>query len=162
MATKKYLVFLDIDGVFTSSRVHIAHNGEYEIWSRFDPIAVDFMNYIHDTHPVEFVLMSSWRNLLGDISSHVIFACFASAGFRGAFATEWKTLNNGRWRGEQVKEYLDLYGQHIEDYILFDDEDEYFEKYLQRKRLVKTDPANGLLFKHMKIAKSMLGNWEKK
>lgn len=158
----KYLVFLDIDGVFTSNRVHIAHNGEYEMWSKFDPIAIDFMNYIHDTYPVEFVLMSSWRNLLGDISSHVMFACFASAGFRGMFANQWKTSNNARWRGEQVKEYLDQYGQDIEDYILFDDDDEYFEKYLQTKRLIRTDANDGLLFKHMLKAKSLMGNWEKK
>ena len=50
--TAKYLVFLDIDGVFTSSRVHAAHNASYDSWHLFDPVAIDFMNRIHDTHPV--------------------------------------------------------------------------------------------------------------
>ena len=54
---RKYLVFLDIDGVFTSSRVHYAHNAVYKMWHRFDPVAVDFMNKIHDKYPVEFVLI---------------------------------------------------------------------------------------------------------
>ena len=40
---RKYLVFLDIDGVFTSSRVHFAHAAAYEMWHRFDPVAVDFI-----------------------------------------------------------------------------------------------------------------------
>ena len=61
---RKYLVFLDIDGVFTSSRVHYAHNAVFNIWHRFDPVAVDFMNKIHDKYPVEFVLISTSSRLM--------------------------------------------------------------------------------------------------
>ena len=170
---RKYLVFLDIDGVFTSSRVHYAHNATYEMWHRFDPVAVDFMNKIHDRYPVEFVLMSTWKNYLhSDQHSveHWIRAAFGNSGFRGDFAVPWKTdPDNIIWtraglndRAHEVLEYLDKHGQDIEDYILFDDNSYQFDKVLGKKRLVRTDPENGLLYKHMTKAQSIMGQWDKK
>lgn len=169
--TRKYLVFLDIDGVFTSSRVHYAHNATYEMWARFDPVAVDFMNKIHDRYPVEFVLMSTWKkNLKVDdmIVLHWIQSAFANSGFRGVLANPWKTdvkdesyLN--RWdRAHEVLYYLDEYGLDVEDYILFDDNAYQFNKVLPKNRLIQTDPENGLLFKHMKNAQSIMGVWKEK
>lgn len=170
--TRKYLVFLDIDGVFTSSRVHIAHNAEYEMWHRFDPVAIDFMNKIHDRYPVEFVIMSTWKEFLDANSKqteHWVRAAFGNSGFRGQFASPWKTDPDDEWirgrrldRGDQVREYLDQYGVDILDFILFDDNSYNFDTALGKKRLIKTDPENGLLFKHMKKAQSILGQWQEK
>ena len=169
---RKYLVFLDIDGVFTSLRVHTAHNAhEAAMWQRFDPVAVDFMNKIHDTYPVEFVLMSTWKNHLknDDINiQHWVRSAFGNSGFRGTIATPWKTDPDNfavmkRWdRGNEVKDYLENFGTDVEDFILFDDNAYNFEKALGKKRLVRTDPDNGLLHKHMLNAKSIMGNWDKK
>ena len=170
---RKYLVFLDIDGVFTSSRVHYAHNASYEMWHRFDPVAVDFMNKIHDRYAVEFVLMSTWKNFLRNDSNqteHWVRAAFGNSGFRGQFASPWKTdPDNVIWqrkglndRAHEVQEYLELYGQDIQDYILFDDNQYRFKEVLGKSRLVQTDPENGLLYKHMLNAQSMMGNWIKK
>lgn len=165
---RKYLVFLDIDGVFTSNRVHVAHNGSYALWSRFDPVAVDFMNWIHDTHPVEFVIMSTWKNHLDsdDVNiKHWVVSAFYNSGFRGKIADPWKTydsiLNPREDRGHEVKSYLDCYGHDIEDYILFDDSKFNFKQVLGKGRHVLTDPENGLLFKHMLNAKSIMGEWTK-
>lgn len=168
---KKYFVFLDIDGVLTSSRVHVAHNAYYEMWHRFDPVAVDFFNKIHDTYNVEFVLMSTWKNYL-DVDDHNIEhwvkSAFANSGFRGKFANYWKTDPHETWvnksnynRAHEVKEYLEEYGQDVEDFLLFDDNDYDFNKVLGKKRFVKTDPENGLLYKHMKNALSVIGQWSK-
>ena len=168
---RKYLVFVDIDGVLTSSRVHYAHNATYEMWARFDPIAIDFFNKIHDTYPVEFVLMTTWKNHL-DVKNvgilHWIQAAFANSGFRGKLANPWKTdprdqsyLN--RWdRAHEVLYYLNEYGLDIEDYILFDDNAYQFNTILPKKRLIRTDPENGILYKHMKNAQSIMGNWTNK
>lgn len=169
----KYLVFLDIDGVFTSSRVHTAHNGEYKMWARFDPVAVDFMNKIHDTYPVEFVLISTWKTGLKTddrMTAHWIESAFANSGFRGVFSYLWKTDpdnlgNNKPWpynRAHEIKDYLAEYGEGVLDFIIFDDNDYKFADVLGKKRLVLTDPNNGLLHKHMLNALSIMGTWTTK
>lgn len=167
---RKYLVFLDIDGVFTSSRVHYAHAASYDMWHRFDPVAVDFMNRIHDRYEVEFVLISTWKNYI-DVKSnqmeHWVRAAFGNSGFRGQFAAPWKTDPEETWinkghrytRAYEIKDYLAGYATDIDDYIIFDDNDYDFKKVLGKGRLVRTDPENGLLFKHMKNAQSIMGTW---
>lgn len=169
----KYLVFLDIDGVFTSARVHYAHSGEYKTWARFDPVAVDFMNKIHDRYPVEFVLISTWKNQLfndDQMIAHWVQAAFENSGFRGVFADKWKTDPDNLWPGKQppyyrsheIRDYLAEYGDQIQDYIIFDDNDYDFENVLGKKRWIRTDPDNGLMFKHMKNAMSITGQWNEK
>jgi hypothetical protein len=166
-----YLVFLDIDGVFASSRVNYAHNASYDKWHRFDPVAVDFMNRIHDTYPVEFVLMSTWKDYLkadDENILHWVYAAFGNSGFRGRLANPWKTDPNddklyNRWdRAHEVLYYLDKYGLGVDDYILFDDNAYRFNDVLPKRRLIRTDPDNGLLYKHMKNAQSIMGTWKKK
>ena len=170
---RKYLVFLDIDGVFTSSRVHYAHAASYHMWHRFDPVAIDFMNRIHDTYPVEFVLISTWKNHLRNDDTqveHWIRAAFGNSGFRGQFADLWKTDPDNLWvnkprpydRSHEIRDYLEAYGADILDYIIFDDNDYNFERVLGKKRLVRTDHENGLLHKHMQRAQSIIGQWDKK
>lgn len=145
--SRKYLVFLDIDGVFTSSRVHMAQNNtEYGIWNKFDPVAIEFMNKIHNEYAVQFVLMSTWKNYLkhdDHTIEHWIYAAFASAGFLGKFATPWKTDPHETWvnkpsyydRAYEVKEYLEEYGKDVKDFIMFDDNDYGFEKVLGKKAI---------------------------
>lgn len=170
MVHRKYLVFLDVDGVFTSSRVHMAHNASYDMWHRFDPVAVDFMNTIHDAHPVEFVIMSTWKtnlSLNSMMTEHWVRAAFGNSGFRGNLANPWKTnpdnlprLANDR--GGEVRDYLETFGTDVEDFVLFDDDAFNFHEALGKRRLVLTDSHNGLLHKHMLNALSLMGNWEKK
>lgn len=169
---RKYLVLLDIDGVFASHRVHVAHNAyQAAMWQRFDPVAVDFMNYIHDTYPVEFCVMSTWKKGLRNddvMVEHWVRSAFANSGFRGLFASPWKTDPNNlastnNWdRAHEVKDYLENYGDDVDDFLLFDDDRHRFKDVLGKNRLVLTDSTDGLLFKHMLNAKSMMGNWEKR
>lgn len=169
---RDYLVFLDIDGVFTSSRVHYAHAASYGTWHRFDPVAVDFMNKIHDRYRVEFVLMSTWKNHLkydNTMIEHWIRSAFGNSGFRGQFANPWNTDPHEEWvnrnnfrRGDEVKLYLNTFGQDAKDFILFDDNRYNFKEALGKGRLVQTDPENGLLYKHMLNAQSIMGNWLEK
>lgn len=172
MMDRKYLVFLDIDGVFASHRVHVAHNAyQAAMWQRFDPVAIDYMNKIHDTHPVEFVIMSTWKNgIRGDdpMIEHWVRSAFANSGFRGIFASPWKTdpddfsKHKGWDRANEVKNYLEIFGSDIEDYILFDDNRHRFKEILGKNRLILTDPDNGLLYKHMLNASSLMGTWKKR
>lgn len=168
---RKFLCFVDIDGVLTSNRVHTTYQGEYEMWCQFDPIAVQFFNWIHDTYPVEFCLMSTWKNGLrtdDTMIEHWVRAAFANSGFRGVIATPWKTDPDNfavarKWdRGNEVKDYLENFATDIEDFILFDDNRHRFKEILGKQRLVLTDPDNGLLHRHMLNAKSLMGNWKKR
>lgn len=166
----KYIVFLDFDGVLTSSRVHYAHNATYPMWARFDPVAVDFLNRIHDTFvDVSFVWSTTWRNGIVETAhtEHWAWSMFANAGFRGQFGKPWRVNQNNdqskyHVRAEEVKEYLNDYGSGTKDFLVLDDSDYNWDKALPVKRWVKTDSENGLLWKHMRDAMSMMGTWEKK
>jgi hypothetical protein len=169
----KYLIFLDIDGVFTSARVHLAQNANFDIWHKFDPIAIEFMNKIHDTYDVEFVLISTWKNQLrndDEAISHWIKAAFGNSGFRGKFHRMWKTDPDNLWinkprpyeRSHEIRDFMEEYETNVEDYIIFDDNDYDFKSVLGKSRLVRTDTDNGLLYKHMLNALSMMGTWRKK
>lgn len=167
----KYLVFLDIDGVFTSLRAQLASANSKDIWNVFDPIAINFMNSIHNTYSgVYYVLISTWKeNLSADDSmiAHWILTAFRNAGFTGEFYAPWKTnpdnlFRKGENRAHEIKEYLETYASYIKDYIIFDDNDYGFDRVLGKKRLIKTSSDNGILVKHMLDAKSIMGHWELK
>ena len=125
---RKYLAFLDVDGVFASTRVHYSWDNEYDKWSKFDPVAVDFCNKMWDRYAVEFVLMTTWKDgfdYTHKMTAHWVMTAFKNAGFRGKFADPWKTnpMNNAELevkdRAYEVKDYLDNYADDVVDYILF-------------------------------------------
>lgn len=168
----KYIVFLDFDGVLTSNRVHYSRDDEYDMWSKFDPVAIDFFNKIHDRfEDVSFVLTTTWKEYL-DIKDmglyHILQSMFRNSGFKGRLGDPWKVNPDNferfspRDRACAIKDYLDNFGAKTEDYIIFDDIDFSFERVLGQRRLVQTDPENGLLHKHMLKAMSMMGVWDKR
>jgi hypothetical protein len=168
---RKHLVFLDIDGVFTSSRVHISRTDPYPMWVKFDPVSIDFMNKIHDKYRVQFVIMSTWKEHFREDDTnifHLVEAMFRNSGFRGEFASPWKTNPDNLPRlfeldrAYEVKEYLETYANDIVDYILFDDNRYKFKEVLGKNRLVQTDHENGMLYKHMLNALSLMGNWNER
>jgi hypothetical protein len=168
-----YLVFVDFDGVLTSTRVHMAQpEDSYPLWSTFDPIVMEFFNKIHNRYDVEFVWTTTWRNNLEDagLLTHVLYSMWYNAGFRGHFADPWRVnpekrrdgLVNTAARAEEIKDYLENYAPDCKDYLIFDDSDYNFDKVLGKKRLVLTDPHNGMLYKHMAKALSIMGEWDRK
>ena len=173
--TNKYAIFLDIDGVFCGTRMHMGHTCEnHKMWDRFDPIAIDFMNMIDAKYDVDFVIISTWKqNIQHDdpVYYHWINSSFRNAGFRGTFPwPNWKTdpLNttdnkyhmlNGR--SLEVADYLKDYGPY-KDYLIFDDTDYGFNSILGRKRWIRCHSEDGLLSGQMKRATAIMGEWEKK
>lgn len=164
----KYAVFVDVDGVLTSTRVHIA-NAIEEMWSTFDPIAIAFFNRLDSQYDIDFVLMSTWKigmDVDNPTHYHWINSTFRNAGFRGRFPHDrWRTNPTNKpttiqWsRPQEVQEYLENWP--YQDWLLFDDDYD-FNAVLQPKRHIKTDPHNGLLVKHMQHAMSIVGNWDPK
>lgn len=166
----KYYVFYDIDGVLTSLRQEIASNHNYQLWSKFDPVAIEFFNKIHDNYKdVQFVCISTWRNHMELDANMEIWVASAlnNAGFRGFINwDEWKVNKENDhelWRKNrayEIKEFLK--GKNHKDFIIFDDTDYNFHNVLGIKRFVKTDERDGILSKHMLNAMSIMGTWEKK
>lgn len=166
----KYIVFLDIDGVFTSTRVQLSSYNTSEMWNTFDPVAINFMNRIHDkVDGVSFVLISTWKEGMANDDSvgfHWILSSFRNAGFRGNFPDKWRTnpedARHFKNRAFEIKSYLTDYAEGHKDYIIFDDTDYDFDKVLGKKRLIRTDSHDGLQTKHIKNALSMIGGWDPK
>jgi len=175
--TQKYLVFVDFDGVLTSSRVHLSQDTDpynhYPMWSTFDPVVVEFFNKLHHKYEgVRFVWTTSWRNNVPkDISvEHLAYSMWYNAGFRGMFGDPW-TVNpddqrdgymNHTSRAEEIKHYLENYAQGCKDFVIIDDNDYNFNKVLGIKRFVRTNPDDGMLLKHMKNILALTGNWDKR
>lgn len=165
--TNLYLIFLDIDGVLTSERTWAGSTCDNsDLWDKFDPIAIDFFNWIHDRWDVHFVLLTTWKNGLDPNNSHHklwVSSALRNAGFRGHIAPDWMTNPNHfrMTRGEEVVEYLDTHSIY-DDFLIFDDNAFDYQIKTGVKRLVRTDAHNGLLYNHMTRAKSLLGQWEKK
>lgn len=171
-----YLIFFDIDGVLTSNRQQIAQN-KNELWSKFDPVALEFFNRIHDTYKnVNFVCISTWKNNLPNSSitddntelnrgnyvvEHWVLSSMRNSGFRGELAPYWKTLNESVLdRASGIKHYLSY--NPVNDFIIFDDNDYDFYKVLGKKRWVQTHSNDGILTKHMLNALALMGTWDKK
>ena len=170
MKKAKYIVFLDIDGVFTSFRAQYSSGNPSDMWNYFDPVAINFMNKIHDKFDsVYFVLISTWKNGLSTnepMIEHWIVSAFRNAGFRGEFYSPWKTNpdNFDKFinRAFEIKYYIENFTPDLIDYIIFDDDDYGFERVLGKKRFIKTSGEDGLLSKHMKNAMSIMGMWKEK
>lgn len=170
----RYLVFVDFDGVLTSARVHFSHPKEaYFLWATFDPVAIEFFNKIHNTfEDVRFVWTTTWRNhIQNDVAiEHIAYSQWYNAGFRGLFGTPWLVNPENRMDGDvnhanraaEIQHYMDNYGEGVQDYIIFDDSDYGFNDILPKKRWIKTSPNDGLLFKHMEKAWSIVGQWDRK
>lgn len=131
----------------------------FPMWARFDPIAVEFLNRLHDRHPVHFVLITTWKLGidLGDETARLwIDSAFVNAGFRGELANEWKTKDDLQ-RATGVQEYLSRY--EYKDFLIIDDTNYRFNEILGKKRFVQTHSEDGLLWKHMKDILSITGQW---
>ena len=168
--TARYLIFVDFDGVLTSNRVHFSHpKGSYLLWATFDPVVMEFFNKIHNTYDgVEFVWTTTWRNHLQESGhiAHIVTSMWYNAGFRGMLSQPWRvnpdnTLPTHK-RAEEIDHYLKTYAPDVDDYVIIDDSDYGFNKILPKKRFVKTSPDDGMLFKHMRNAWALMGDWKKR
>lgn len=146
--------------------------GAYPMWSTFDPIVMEWFNKIHNAFDdVSFVWTTTWRNSFPNpdnypMLGHVVTSMWYNAGFRGHLGRPWMVnpdkLIPQHDRAKEIANYLELFAPECNDYLILDDTDYGFNNVLPKKRFVKTDPDNGVLFRHMKDAGSIMGQWEKK
>ena len=172
MKTQPIIVFLDIDGVLTSSRTHCL-NGDKGIWHRFDPNVIQFFKVLKDQFNYKFVFSTTWRyayhididytlpeairtseTILDLPREEQLKIRFNHEGIDESYFHEHyvtKRLGSNKMhgshqtRGYEVEDWL---GQHpeITKYIIIDDIDQFLAS--QRPFFVQTDEENGVLFHH--------------
>lgn len=136
------ILFLDFDGVLTSSRAS-AGIGE-SLWTYLDPVACRFIEHRCIKNNVEVVISSTWR--IGQESGSYFRGLFGAAGFsKIKIHTDFRTKQLKGNRGNEIQEWLDRHGN--PEYIILDDDSDMLER--QKPRFIKTDTYNGLLHEHM-------------
>jgi hypothetical protein len=137
------VIFLDIDGVLTSARAHVALSAQPHrstVWHHFDPVAIGFLNQLHDTYEdLHFVLSSTWRIIF---DQHTMTMMLSQAGWRGRWHPSWKTdkAQGGECRGDQIARWLANHNTPI--YAILDDDAAMLPD--QMHRLVQTSPQDGM------------------
>lgn len=170
-----YFVFVDIDGVLVTTRANFdSIENDYETQAKFDPVCIDFFNYLDRTYDgVKFVLTSTWKGPLNNYLDgpdegfhfHWVVSCFRNAGFRGNFAPNWKTgykdsISFPKWnRNKEIAAYMEE--NPCKDYLILDDED-FGYKLMAKKRFIHTHEHDGLSWKNIQNAKSIVGMWDRK
>jgi len=125
------VIFLDIDGVFTSLR-----SG----WYNWDIYAVNFFIWLcRDKLNAKIVISSSWRNQYNKEFFENIFP--------GILHDDWKTLyfRFSGSRGSEIDKWLDSH-KDISDYLIIDDMNDMLEE--QQSHFIHTDTDNGMLIKN--------------
>jgi hypothetical protein len=128
-------LFLDFDGPLYPDRYiryHAKNNESYpgrvempdmmNYWV-MDPLAVEMLNFLHDLHPFQTVVSSSWRKF---ISREQCEDLFFTNGLKLNLADDWKTIiaeqrfrNYDCTRATEIRAYLDTH--EVEDYLILDD-----------------------------------------
>lgn len=152
------IVFLDIDGVFTSERVHrtIFNKDNYGVWSKFDPIAIDYLNNLYHDNDIDFVICSSWRNSFDTKEiKHMLY----SAGFQGAILAstqkDFRTINKQKSIQNFVEEHKP------KNWLVIDDEClSWGEPFIQKKNAVRTCTFNGFDCFAMEECTQIVNSWK--
>lgn len=136
---RKQIIFLDIDGVITSSRC----NGYYD----FDLWAVHFILFCCKNSNTKIVMSSAWRMIPE-----------AKEWFTDLFGEflheDWRTGDLDH-RGKEISEWLAKHPE-IEHYVVIDDSSFDIVE-LHRNNLVITSSEDGMLWRHMVQIRKMLG-----
>lgn len=138
------VIFLDIDGVLTSSRVYVATNEKIVggTWGQFDPVAVQFLNHVCANYGYKVVISSTWRN---HYDRSTIGAILKGNGCRFKLHPNWKTDRFKGSRGEQIERWFEN-DKSVNHYIILDDDSDFSDE--QRKYHVKTCGLNGMMLEH--------------
>lgn len=148
MQTK--VIFLDIDGVVCTRRVHVAYK-DSGTWHRPDPVAVRLLNRLCADTGAVVVISSSWRNTdsRGDIE-----AMLRRGGFSGRFHDDWATPSLvGGFRGDELAAWLAAHPE-TGAWVALDDGRDFHPG----QNLVLTHGENGFMYEHYKAARAFLGS----
>lgn len=144
---RRLVVFLDIDDVLCTQESHIAHGAAHYV----EPTAIGLLRELTDRAGICFVISSVWRLGNGYSSMRrILQACGLGSNilFRednianGAKSIAWRTPESSSGcRGQHIKDWLDLYGDQIDDYAIIDNDSDMLES--QMGHFVHVDGLTG-------------------
>lgn len=138
------IIFLDFDGVLTSTRVCEAVNEAF--WSTPDPIACKLIVKLINEFGCKLVISSTWRLLYHKNSIEMYLR---SHGFPdGILHADWGTKELGV-RSEEIKEWISRHPE-ATVFVAIDDDT------LNMPEWVATDGDEGFLYKHYYAARRIL------
>ena len=149
------IIFLDLDGVLNTARWHSQadrNSLQDEYGYRFDPVAVANLKKILDETGAEIVISSSWkfmglskmqnmwkeRNLPGN----VVGITPNSVGDEFLLHANLDDMDLLSIRGQEIKEWLMLYGKDVTHYVILDDMTDILIE--QEPHFVWIDPEVGI------------------
>lgn len=144
------VLFLDIDGVLNSQSSAMALGGYphsfdgYDL-KRFDWVSVGLIRLLCGETKTSIVLSSSWRILHSVIE--------VANGLDLPVIDKTPVLSG--YRGTEIQDWLDRHPE-VLHYAIVDDDSDMLSK--QKKCFVKTNPLDGLQFKHYKRLKEILND----
>lgn len=142
------VIFLDIDGVVTSSR----DNG----FRDFNLHVVHWLRFVCEQSGAKIVISSTWRHSHNKAFWETVFGEYVH--------DDWRTpdgcrkLESGLYsspiRGDEIAEWLTGHPE-VTDYVILDDDSDFRDD--QKANFIKTDAHNGMLFDSLMDLRERLG-----
>lgn len=151
------IIFLDVDGVL-NSEISIERTGEY-----IDPATVEILGQIVEKAGAALVLTSSWRggwspdaDQLGE-DGRILVEALAKQGLQIYDKTPFLHISNMSGRSLELLYWLRKHGHQVEHFVILDDVDFHWERFLLDPFWVRTNEENlGLTKSHVDQAVAIL------
>lgn len=136
------IIFLDIDGVLRTHKSDLEHatilNQEIPIRvydRKFDPKAVNNINYISHYTNAKIVISSTWRN---NFTIQELKEIFRDNGIRTEVIDKTEI---GLTRGEEIREWLDR--NEVTNYVVIDDQVKDIINWVEKDKVIHVNPQEG-------------------
>lgn len=163
------VLFLDFDGPLYPKSVHTFPeniNPEYDLihpfisYWKMDPIAVAFLNELHNVKPFETVLSTSWCSLVPEEDAYV--RLFEANGLKLKFHKNWMTPRISWSRGDQIIDWIKA--NNPADYIILDDNESgdglLGSPFIDQSRIFMVDMNNGILYDDYQKLLNIIKVWQ--
>lgn len=156
---KKFIIFLDFDGVICTPRQSLAE-GDTGISGSLDPIALTFLNNLCRGGDIYIIISSTWRCMENYSFFSSIFKATGSYDIaRSLYYEDWKTPEYKESRGHEIDEWLTNNNDIVDDYLILDDDSDMLES--QMNKFIKTDGLNGMLFDNYNDIRNIIKEYRK-
>jgi hypothetical protein len=132
------IIFLDIDGVLNSDEYYRSVDRAKNDWSRFDPIAVDYIKKLVTEFSAKLVITSTWRfGAVKQLDNEL-----NKSHLNKHLHKDWQTpKTHPSHRGTEIKMWLDNHPE-VNNYLILDDDSNMLKD--QLPHFVQTNLMSGM------------------